>query len=398
MGQEDLSARRHDGRRDRRALYNPALIASWAAFSRVITSTTVVRRDRSFCCRALRAATAGISLALMIAGCSYLQPSTETGPEGTRNLSDPGEGEQNKTKEQIVEALGRGLAGYRVMPGDVLEVLYLSSNQPQPTEYVVGVGDRLRIEFHYVEEAPRTVLVRPDGRITLPLKGEVMAAGRTPAQLTESLQKLYADIFRDPRISVSVEQFTSKIDDLRVSLTNLQRGRSQRVVLSPDGMAYLPFLPGLRLSGLTVDEAREVINTKYAREFGNLQVSVLLDTAAGNRVFVFGEVARPGIVQLTSPMTVLQALASAGGHLPTGSLADVRVLYWRKDEKQPLLRTINLENVIERRRLNEDMVLPANSTIYVPPTGITRANRFVDQFLRQLFLFTGTSISFQRTF
>ncbi len=338
-----------------------------------------------------------VAVALVVAGCGpSLRPTTESGPEGTRKVTEDGSAESARAREKIAEALTKGLSSYRVVPGDVLEVLYLSSNNPQPTEYVIGVGDRLSVEFHYVDQPVRTVLVRPDGRITLPLKGDVMASGRTPRQLAEALQDIYADVFRNPRVSVVVEQFTSKIDDLRVSLTNLQRGRSQRVVLSPDGMAYLPYLPGVRVSGLTVDEVRELINAQYARLFGNLEVSVLLDAVTGNRVFVFGEVARPGMVQLSGPTTVLQALASAGGHLPTGSLADVRVLYWAPGETQPRLRSINLARVFEERRVEDDLVLSVNSTIFVPPTGITKADRFIDQYLRQLFLFNGTNIAIQK--
>jgi len=335
-------------------------------------------------------------LTIILVGCGTMGPSTDSGPDGTRNLTEEGASDPDSARQHITKALAVGLSSYRLLPGDVLEVLYLSSNQPQPTAYMIGVGDRLRIEFHDIPEASRTLLVRPDGRITLPRKGDVMAAGLEPAQLANQLQTLYSDIYRHPRISVVVEQFTSKIDDLRVSLSNLQRGRSQRVALSPDGLAYLPYLTGLRVSGLTVDEARGLINEQYAKQFGNLEVSVLLDSVVNNRVFVFGEVARPGVVQLTGSMTVLQALASAGGHLPTGSLSSVKVLYWSGEEKKPHLRTVNLARVMAELRVDEDLVLPPNSTIYVPPTGITEANRFVDQFLRQLFLFNGMSISFQR--
>lgn len=335
-------------------------------------------------------------LTLVVSACGLKWSTLESTPDGAPNLTGEGAANQSTMRQQISDALKKGLSGYRLSPGDVLEVLYLSSNQPQPMEYVIGLADRLRIEFHYIDEPARTLVVRPDGRITLPLKGEVIAAGLTPVQLASYLQTLYGDIYRDPKISVLVEQFTSKIDDLRVSLSNPQRGRSQRVVLSPDGLAYLPYLTGLQLSGLTVDEARELVNKHYAKQFGNLEVSVVIDTVVGNRVFVFGEVARPGTVQLNGPITVLQALASAGGHLPTGTLSNVKVLYWNGQESEPRLRTIDLAQVMEGQHVDENLVLPPNSTIYVPPTGITAANRFIDQFLRQLFLFNGTSIAFQR--
>ncbi len=333
-----------------------------------------------------------------LAACAHVQPpaanaASASAPEAA--AADPAAVEG--ARERLFDDLTKGLSSYRLVPGDAVEVLYLGSNQPQSTEYLLGVGDRLRIEFHYTDEAARTLVVRPDGMITLPLKGDMMAAGRTPMQLTRDIEMLYADVFRTPKVSVIVEQFTSRLDDLRVSLSNLQRGRSQRVLLGPDGMGYLPYLPGMRLTGMTVDGAREAINSEYRKRYGNLEVSVLLDTVTGNRVFVFGEVSRPGAVALNGPVTVLQALASAGGHLPTGSLGNVKILYWEDNERQPRVRTIDLARVMEHGAAGEDLVLPGNSTVYVPPTSLTTAGRFVDQLLRQIFLFNGTSVSFQRT-
>lgn len=337
-------------------------------------------------------------LAMLVSGCVSMQPTIEDGPDGKVNITEEGRADPEMIRERIFRDMTRGLSAYRLVAGDVLEVLYLSSNRPQPMEYVLGVGDKLRVEFHYTTEAPRELLIRPDGRVTVPLKGDVMAAGRTSMELAKELESLYADTFRNPRISVIVEQYTSKIEDLRVSLTNLQRGRSQKATIAPDGSIYLPYLPSIRVTGMTQDEARETINAEYAKAFSNLEVSVLLETATGNRVFVFGEVARPGVVQLTGQMTAMQALASAGGHLPTGSLADIRVLYWKPGETEPRLRSINIARALTERRMDEDLVLPPNSTIYVPPTSITLANRAVDQFLRQLFLFNGVGIGFQRQF
>lgn len=341
---------------------------------------------------------AALVFAMLLSACGATRPTIEDGPDGRVNLTEHGQIDPAALRDRMRADFARGLSLYRLVPGDVLEVLYLSSRRPQPIEYVVGVGDRLRVEFHYTDRAPRELLVRPDGRVTLPLKGDVMAAGLTATRLAENLERLFADVYKEPRITVSVEQYTSRIEDLRVSLTNLQRGRSQRATVAPDGAIYLPYLPAVRVAGMTQDEAREAINTEYANAFSNLEVSVLLEAAVGNRVFVFGEVAKPGVIQLNGAMTVMQALASAGGHLPTGSLSDVRVLYWRHGEAEPRLRAINLLRAFQERRLDEDMVLLPNSTIYVPPTGITTANRAVDQFLRQMFLFNGISIGFQREF
>ena len=339
----------------------------------------------------------GACLALLLGvltGCATAPAAAPAAAADRAEQAQPSEGEAELARSRILRGLNEGLSAYRLVPGDALEILFLTGHVVESAPYRVNVGDRLRIEFHFVDEAARTVLVRPDGMVTLPYKGDVAAAERTPGQLAADLQRLYADIWREPRITVTVEQFTSKLDDLRLTLSSSQRGRSQRVVLSSDGQAYLPYLPGLRLAGLTVDQARERINAEYRQRLGGLEVSVLLDAVAGNRVFVFGEVPRPGLVAGGANMTVLQAVASAGGVLPTGAADTVRVLSWSEQAGGPQLRTVDLQRIATEGRIQDDLLLAGQSTVYVPPTGLVKAGRVVDQFLRQLLLFNGVSLGF----
>lgn len=320
------------------------------------------------------------------------RPSVESGPLGEQSLALDITEQQRVAREAVFGDVSEGLLSYRISPGDVLEVLYLNGKSYQSKAYTFGVGDRLLVDFYYSGRDPSGVLVRPDGMITLPYKGDVLAAGKTPGELSKELESLFADIYQDPRVTVSVTEYTSELQDLKQALTSAQRGRSQKFVVGPDGVIYMPYIDGLRVGGLSVDSARASINEKYREQFGGVEVSLSLDTIVGNRIFVFGEVANPGVQRPHGQYTVLQALAAAGGHLPTGSLGNVKVLYWSEEDHQPRLRTVNLERVVGQQRLEEDMLLPGNATVYVPPTGITKANRFVDQFLRKLFLFNGVSI------
>lgn len=295
-------------------------------------------------------------------------------------------------RASILRGLSEGLATYRLVPGDTLEILFLTGHVVETVPYRVNVGDRLKVEFHHVDEAARTVLVRPDGMVTLPYKGDVLAAERTPSQFAADLQQLYADIWRSPRITVTVEQFTSKLDDLRLTLSSSQRGRSQRVVLGSDGLAFLPYLPGLRLAGLTVDAARERVNAEYRQRLGGLEVSLLLDAATGNRVFVFGEVPRPGLVPGGGNLTVLQAVASAGGVLPTGAADAVKVLSWADQDAGGAVRTVDLQRIAADGRTEADLLLAGHVTVYVPPTSLVKSGRFMDQLLRQVLMFNGSTL------
>ena len=113
--------------------------------------------------------------------------------------------------------------------------------RPDAGEYRIGREDVLEVVVWHEPELTRVVPVRPDGRISLPLAGEVEAAGRTPTELQE-------------RVSHALEP--------------------------------------------------------YIRE---TKVAVLVREINGTRVFVLGEVTKPGGFPLRGPMSVMQAIAVAGG-------------------------------------------------------------------------------------
>ena len=74
-------------------------------------------------------------------------------------------------------------------------------------EYRIQAGDQLDIKFYYNPELNELVTVRPDGRISLQLVHEIMAAGLTPAELTGVLKEKYAVEVKQPEITVIVRLF-----------------------------------------------------------------------------------------------------------------------------------------------------------------------------------------------
>ena len=75
--------------------------------------------------------------------------------------------------------------------------------------YVVGIGDVLEINVWKESELSKTVPVRPDGMITLPLIGEIKAVGLTPDQLKEQLTVALQKVVTDPQVTVMVTQVSS---------------------------------------------------------------------------------------------------------------------------------------------------------------------------------------------
>jgi len=80
----------------------------------------------------------------------------------------------------------------------------------QPPDYRVGVGDVLLVTFWREPELTGEIVVRPDGKITLPLIKEVAAAGLTPVELQKELETAAAKFIQEPNVTVAVRTINSR--------------------------------------------------------------------------------------------------------------------------------------------------------------------------------------------
>lgn len=78
-----------------------------------------------------------------------------------------------------------------------------------PGEYVLGVEDRLSISVWKEPELSRTVIIRPDGKVTSPLVGDIQAAGRTSMQLAADITAALSRFVKEPVVNVTVESIES---------------------------------------------------------------------------------------------------------------------------------------------------------------------------------------------
>jgi len=178
-------------------------------------------------------------------------------------------------------------------------------------EYRIQPGDLLDVKFFYSPELNEQVPVRPDGRISLQLAHEVLAGGRTPAELTAILKDTYSRELRKPEVTVIVRSFGSQ------------------------------------------------------------------------RVYVDGEVAKPGMIPLTGPTTVRQAISQAGGFLYTGNATDV-LLIRRGPGDQPLAMMVNMQKILDGTDLGQDIYLKPFDIVYIPKTAIANANLWIEQYLTRM--------------
>src|SRR5947208_3762448 len=121
----------------------------------------------------------------------------------------------------------------------------------------------------------------------------------------------------DPNwLKASTEPFTlGPGDKLEIEVLGETTSRNTTVV-APDGKIYFNLLPGIDVWGLTLAQAKQRLESelgKYVRQ--QPQVSMVLRGVESKRVWVLGRVQAPGVYPVATPMTLLEAISTAGGTL-----------------------------------------------------------------------------------
>jgi polysaccharide export outer membrane protein len=139
---------------------------------------------------------------------------------------------------------------------------------------------------------------------------------------------------------------------------------SRVVPVRPDGKISLPLLNDVQAAGLTPAQLAEQVTESLKKYVTNPQVTVIVTTINSQRVYILGEVTRPGAFPLLPGMSVLQALSSAGGFT---QFAKVKSIFVRRVENGKEAKYLfNYKDVINGKRPEEDILLKAGDTIVVP--------------------------------
>jgi protein involved in polysaccharide export with SLBB domain len=272
-------------------------------------------------------------------------------------------------------------ACYLIGPGDQLEVLYHIDPGYTVEDYVIDTEDVLRMEFYYYPTLTRTVKVRPDGRITMPLIGDVTASRLRPSELADSIYKLYTPHLNRPNVTVEVEGFYAKVQELKQAITTQDRGQSRLVVVRPDGSISLPYIGDAHAANLTAPELSKTLGEKYGRFIKSMSVTVAVLNAHSNQVYVMGQVTRPDFYEMIGPITLTQIISKAGSFTNDADTRQV-VIISRNDQGQPEGRIINMEDIIGKGNAGADIMMKQYDVVYVPRTGLSKAAIFGDQLWR----------------
>lgn len=139
--------------------------------------------------------------------------------------------------------------------------------------------------------------------------------------------------------------------------------------VGPDGRLYYYLLPGLDVWGLTLDEAKERIETGLKEFLTDPRVAIQLRSIDSTRVWILGRVANAGIYPMAAPMTLLEAISIAGGTLTssasgtTEDLADLpNSFVVRNGERLP----VSFDRLLREGDMSQNIYLQPDDFLYFP--------------------------------
>ena len=171
----------------------------------------------------------------------------------------------------------------------------------------------------------------------------------------------------------------------------ITREMDEDLIVSPDGSIAPRAIGQIRVEGSTLSSVQDYIRRESRKELVDQKVVVALEEAVSAKVYVGGTVPRPGAYKLPDMGTsALQGILLAGGFTEesrTGQVALIR----RGPNNEPMLRVINVRDVIQTGFDANDVPLVSGDIIYVPRSSIAEVNLWIDQFITKV-------VPFQRQF
>lgn len=143
-----------------------------------------------------------------------------------------------------------------------------------------------------------------------------------------------------------------------------ERDMSADAVVRPDGKISLQLLNDVVVAGLTPDQIREKINEDAKRFIEEPSATVIVKQINSRKVYITGNVERPGTFPLLRSTTVLQLIALAGGLKEFAKAGDITVV--RNDASGQASYVFNYDEVKSRKNLSQNIVLKPGDTVIVP--------------------------------
>jgi protein involved in polysaccharide export with SLBB domain len=306
-----------------------------------------------------------------------------------------------------------GVPEYIIGPGDVLTLTYWMPFAPS----LFTAGQQTQGSAEGFMQTTSTVTVRPDGKITYSFGDDIPVAGHTANEVREILLERVKNYIKKPRLEVLVKEYKSKTALLfgRISTIANPLGMTgpgkyplkekttilDLIITAGGPVTGMPPRSNLRATDYNyggngdlrkVDLIRKgkkyTLNLYSALFGGDMSNNVILDDGDmitvpdeptfAKKVYVFGQVNSPGVFSLNDANDLLMAIYLTGGYTSLAVQSDIKIVREYKERQgKPLVLSVNLNDILKRGDLSQNIALQDGDLVYVPRMLIGDINEFI---------------------
>jgi protein involved in polysaccharide export with SLBB domain len=318
-----------------------------------------------------------------------------------------------QVKQNNVFTEKRGIPEYIIGPGDVLALTYwmpYSSYSPAAGQQTQGTAEGFM-------QTSFTVTVRPDGKISYSFGDDIPVGGHTASEIREILLKEIQGYIRKPRLEVLVKEYKSKsallfgrINSIPSPLGMTGPGKYplkekttilDLIITAGGPVTGIPPRSLLRATDYNyggngdlrkVDFVRKgkkyTLNLYSALFGGDMSHNIIVDDGDmitvpeeptfAKRVYVFGQVNGPGVFSLSDANDLLMAISLTGGTTSVAVKTDVKIVReYVERGGEPLVLSVNLDEILKRGDMSQNIALKDGDLVYVPRMVIGDINEFI---------------------
>lgn len=181
-----------------------------------------------------------------------------------------------------------------------------------------------------------------------------------------------------PRDTSVVEAYRIQSGDVLQIKFPYTEKHNEELIVQPDGLIVVGAAGEIKAAGLTTVELEEAIRSASSSRLRDPEVFVTV-TSSAQKVYVGGEVRTAGFVPFRENLTALQAVFERGGFTDAAQWEKIYLI--ELGEHAAFLRDLDLQQIAS-------VALKPNHVIFVPKTGVAKANQAVDQYIRRMLPFS----------
>lgn len=185
----------------------------------------------------------------------------------------------------------------------------------------------------------------------LPLFGYALFAGSGNDFQPSAEVPISQNYVLGPGDVIRVQMFGNQNETLNLSVTR-------------DGAINFPKLGPIQVAGLSVEDARAVIDRRVAKELIGVQTNISMGPLRGMQVFLLGDARQPGAYSVSGLATISNALSAGGGVATTGSLRKIEL-----KRAGRVVQRLDLYDFLLRGDSSRDLRLQAGDAVFIPPVG-----------------------------